>query len=353
MTSGRARTPSRNELVDVDRAPPPDLRLALVGAGAIAQLAHLPVLAKIKGATLVAICDNDGVKAGALAQRLGVPDVFTDIEELLDHDRLDAVIVATPNHLHEPHVLRALRSKVHVLCERPLSLTSHGVDRILASAEKAGRMVVVGNNHRFRADVQQLGRFLQGGELGKIVGMRAGQYQFKSAQQGWRFRKPEAGGGAFLEHGYPLLDLALWLTDFPEPVRVSAHMDRPRPGGVEDSMLVHLECAGGINFSFDISWAYVGQEERWWFEVLSTRGSARLAPLRVVKDLNGRPTNVSPMGAAARESVFLQSYRAELAHFVAMLREQAPYEAPDDQLKVMRVVEAIYRSAEEGKEIRL
>ena len=45
-----------------------------------AQLAHLPVLAKIKGATLVAICDNDGVKAGALAQRLGVPDVFTDIE---------------------------------------------------------------------------------------------------------------------------------------------------------------------------------------------------------------------------------------------------------------------------------
>jgi len=118
-------------------------------------------------------------------------------------------------------------------------------------------------------------------------------------------------------------------------------------------MLVHVECEGGINFSFDISWAYVGQEERWWFEVLSTRGSARLAPLRVVKDLNGRPTDVSPTGAAARESAFLQSYRAELAHFVAMLHEQAPYELPEDQLKVMRVVEAIYRSAEEGKEIRL
>jgi predicted dehydrogenase len=130
-------------------------------------------------------------------------------------------------------------------------------------------------------------------------------------------------------------------------------MDRPREGAVEDSMLVHLECAGGISYSFDISWAYVGQEERWWFEVLSTRGSARLSPLRVVKDLNGRPTNVSPTGAAARESVFLQSYRAELAHFVAMLREEAPYEPPDDQLKVMRVVQAIYRSAEEGREIRL
>ena len=352
MTTSRPRTPARGEpAIEIERGPLPDCRIALVGAGAIAQLAHLPVLAKIKGATLVAICDNDGVKAGALAQRLGVRDVFTDIDELLEHDGLDAVVIATPNHLHEPHVLRALQSKVHVLCERPLSLTSAGVKRILASADATRRMVVVGNNHRFRSDVQQLSRFLQGGELGKLVGMRAGQYQFRSAQQGWRFRKAEAGGGAFLEYGYQLLDLALWLSDFPEPVRISAHMDTPRPGGVEDMMLVHLECAGGINYSFDISWAYVGQEERWWFEVLSTRGSARLAPLRVVKELNGRPTNVSPTGASARESVFLQSYRAELAHFVAMLRGEAPYEPPDDQLKVMRVVEAIYRSAEEGSEI--
>jgi predicted dehydrogenase len=329
------------------------MRLALVGAGAIAQLAHLPVLAKIKGARLVAICDNDGVKAGALAQRLGVPDVFTDIEELLEQERPDAVVVATPNHLHEPHVLRAFRSRVHVLCERPLSLNSQGVKHILAAAEKSGCMVVVGNNHRFRSDVQQLNRFLQGGELGRIVGIRAGQYEFKTTHQGWRYRKPEGGGGAFMEHGYPLLDLALWLTDFPDPLRVSTHVDRARPDAVEDTMLVHLECRGGISYSFDISWAYVGQEERWWFEVLSTRGSARLAPLRVVKELNGRPTNVSPTGAAARESVFLQSYRAEFAHFVAMLRGEAVYEPPDDQMKVMRVVEAIYRSAEEGREIAL
>ena len=330
-----------------------DIRLGLVGAGAIAQLAHLPVLSRIRGARLVAICDNDGPKAGALAQRLGVPDIFTDIDELLDSDELDAVIIATPNHLHEPHVLRALKAKVHVLCERPLSLTTGGVNRILAAASAAGRKVVVGNNHRFRSDVQQLRRFLEGGELGRVTGMRSGQYQFRMAHQGWRNSKAEAGGGAFLEYGYPLLDLAMWLTDFPEPVRVTAHMDRPRASAVEDSMLVHLECANGISYSFDVSWAYVGQEERLWFEVVSTRGSARLSPLRVVKELNGRPTNVSPTGAAARESVFLQSYRAELTHFVSMLKEESPYEGPDDQLKVMRVMDAIYKSAEEGREIRL
>ncbi len=329
-------------------------RIGLVGAGAIAQLAHLPVLAKIKGAQLVALCDNDGPKASAIAERLGIPDVFTDMEDLLELDEVDAVVIATPNHLHEPHVLRALKSKVDVLCERPLSLTSRGVERILAAAKQSDRKVVVGNNHRFRSDVQQLNRFIQGGELGRLIGVRAGHYQLASTRTGWRFRRPEAGGGAFFEHGFPLVDLALWLADFPEPVRVAAHMDRGRgAGAVEDAMVVHIECAGGISFTFDVSWSYVGQEERWWFEVLSARGSARLAPLRVVKLLNGKPTDVSPSGAAARESVFLQSYRAELAHFIAVVNQETPYDAPEDQLVVMKLIEAIYKAAEEGREVRL
>jgi predicted dehydrogenase len=334
------------------------VRVALIGAGAIAQLAHLPVLAKMRGAELVAICDNDGAKARALASRFGARDVFTDIEELLDYDELDAVVVATPNHLHEPHVLSALAKKIDVLCERPLSLTTRGVERIVAAAARSGRKVVVGNNHRFRADVQELQRFLRGGELGKMQGLRAGSYVLKGAkgasESGWRARRAEAGGGAFLEHGFPLLDLALWLSSFPEPTRVSAHMERGRAASaVEDSMLVHLECAPGITYTFDVNWAYVGQEERWWFEVLSSRGSARLAPLRVVKELNGRATDVSPTGAAARESAFIQSYRAELAHFIAVVREEAPYDPPTNQVMVHRVLEAIYKAADEGKEIRL
>ena len=336
------------------KSPKENVRLGLVGAGAIAQLAHLPVLSKIKGAQLVAICDNDRPKASALAERLGVPDVFTDFEDLLELDEVDAVVIATPNHLHEPHVLRALKSKVDVLCERPLSLTSRGVERILAAAKQSDRKVVVGNNHRFRSDVQQLYRFLQGGELGRLIGIRAGQFQFASSRTGWRFRRPEAGGGAFFEHGYPLVDLALWLADFPEAVRVTAHMDRTRGSTtVEDAMIVHVECAGGVSFSFDVSWSYIGQEERWWFEVLSARGSARLAPLRVVKMLNGKPTDVSPSGAAARESAFLQSYRAELAHFIAVVNEDIGYDPPDDQLAVMKLMEAIYKAAEDGKEVRL
>jgi predicted dehydrogenase len=329
------------------------VRLGVVGAGAIAQLAHIPVLSKMRGAELVAVCDNDRPKARALADRFGVPDVFTDIEDLLELDDLDAVVIATPNHLHEPHALSALAAKRHVLCERPLALSSRGVERILAAASRADRKVSVANNHRYRTDVQALARFIAGGELGKIVGMRGGSYTFKRPPEGWRFRRVESGGGAFVDHGMPLLDLALWLGDFPEPLRVTTHMDRGRSASaVEEALLVQLECAGGASFLFDVSSAYVGEEERWWFEVLATRGSARLAPLRVIKELNGRATDVSPTGASGRESAFIQSYRAELAHFLAMVRGEAPYEAPTDQVTLHRIVEAIYRSAEDGKEVR-
>ncbi len=330
------------------------IRIGVVGTGAISQLAHIPVLAKMRGAELVAVCDNDRPKARALADRFGVPDTFTDIEDLLELDELDAVVIATPNHLHEPHVLAALAAKVHVLCERPLALTARGVERIVAAAGRADRKVLVGNNHRYRTDVQALDRFLRGGELGKVSGVRAGAYHFGRSAEGWRFRRAESGGGAFFDYGLPLLDLALWLADFPGLARVTASMDRGRgSSAVEDAMLVDLTSANGVDLVIDVNASYVGQEERWWFEVLASRGSARLAPLRVIKELNGRPTDVSPTGAAERESAFIQSYRAELAHFVAVIRGDAPYEPPTDQVTLHKVVEAIYKSAEEEKEIRL
>ena len=330
------------------------VRIGVVGAGAIAQLTHLPVLSKMRGVKLVSICDNDRPKARALADRFEVPDVCTDIGDLLETEGLQAIIVATPNHLHEPHVLSAIAAGIDVLVERPLSLTAKGVERIVNAAARANRKVIVANNQRFRSDVQALAGFLRGGELGKLIGMRAGAYHHKRGEQGWRQRRAEAGGGAFFDYGIPLVDLAMWLSDFPEPERVVAHMERGAgKNAVEESMLVQLQCASGQAFNFDVSGAYVGEEERWWFETLSTRGSARLAPLRVVKELHGRPTDVSPGGASARESAFIQSYRAELAHFVAIIAGDAEYEAPTDQIKLHRIVEAVYKSADEGREIKL
>jgi predicted dehydrogenase len=308
----------------------------------------------MRGVNVVALCDPDRAKARALADRFEIEDVYVDLEDLFDAGELDAIIVSTPSHLHQPYVLEAIAAGLDVLCERPLALTARGVQSILDAAASAGRKVVVANNTRFRSDVQALDRFLRGGELGTLTGFRAGAYHQHGSVSGWRLNRAESGGGALFDLGLSLIDLALWLADYPPPQRVWAHVTRPRGStSVEDSALVTLECANGMACSFDLSWSYVGDEDRWWFECISSRGSARLAPLRVVKELNGKPVDVSPMGAAARESTFIQSYRAELAHFVAILRGESSYEPPADQLVLHRILEAAYRSAEEKCEVRL
>ncbi len=328
-------------------------RIGIVGAGAITQLAHLPVLSRMRGVKVTALCDNDLPKARALADRFEVPDTFTDMEDMLGYGEMDAVVIATPNHLHEPHVLSALASGLDVLCERPLSLTARGVERVLAAAQRKDRKVLVGSNARFRNDVQALGGFLRGGELGRISGVRAGIYQLRGTITGWRQRRNEAGG-ALLDAGLPLLDLALWMVELKPPLRISAHMDRGKgANAVDDALVATVSSADGITLVLDINRAYVGEVERWWFEVIGTRGSARLSPLRVVKELNGRPMDVSPSGAAARDSAFVQSYRASLAHFLAVVRGEAEYEPPVELVLLHRVLEAIYRSAEEGKEVTL
>ena len=117
------------------------VRIGLVGAGAIAQLTHLPVLGKMRGAKLVAVCDNDRPKARALADRFDIPDVYTDIEDLLESDEIQAVVIATPNHLHEPHVLSAIAAGKDVLCERPVALTARGAERMEQHLRRIGRFV--------------------------------------------------------------------------------------------------------------------------------------------------------------------------------------------------------------------
>jgi predicted dehydrogenase len=337
----------------VPPTPTSSLRIGVLGLGAIAQTAHLPVLSKMRGVQLAALCDNDAAKARSLAQRFGVRDICTDVEELLELKDLDAVVVTTPNHLHEVHVLSALRARKHVMCERPLGIGARAIERIITAAEKAKKVVMVANNHRFRLDAQALDGFVRGGELGKIRSVRAGAYRRRVQQAPWRLRRAEAGGGAFLELGLPLLDLAGWLLDFPRVERVSATMERGRgANAVEESAIVLIECQGGFTVTIDVHANYVGEDQRWWFELIGTSGSARLNPLRLIKEIHGTPVDVSPTGAQMRDTAFIQSYRSELAHFVAVARGDAPYEPPRDQIRVYKLLDMIYKAADDAKELR-
>ncbi|MCZ6918844.1 MAG: Gfo/Idh/MocA family oxidoreductase [Gemmatimonadetes bacterium] len=332
------------------------LRVGVIGAGAIAQVAHLPMLSRSTEFELVAIGDNDLSKARALAQRFDIAEVYDDIEYLLKHARPDVVAVCTPNHLHEVHVKTALAAGAHVLCERPLALGTGGVEAVMAAQERADRAVLVGMHDRFRSDVQAVRQFLAGGELGTVHAVRAEWYTFKPARQalGWRLQRAQSGGGAMLDLGIGLIDLALWLLDWPKPCQVFAHFGPPdRRDAVEDSGIALVSCEGGTSIAVDVTWRYVGHAERVRFEVLGSAGSGSIGPLAVFKELNGAAVNVTRTGLSEHASRFNAAYAAQWAHFAAMIQGDVERADLHQQVMLHNVMEGIYRSAQEGVLVQL
>lgn len=329
------------------------VRIGLIGAGAIVQVAHLPVLTKLKNVEVIAICDPDLPKARALAERFHIRDVFDDIEDLLDHEQLDALLVATPNHLHEPHVMAGLTAGCHVLVEKPGSLTAAGEQRIGRIAERKNRLVMVGMTHRYRPDAQAVRSFIQSGELGEIDSIRSSWHVSRPARTplGWRTRKDEAGGGAMLDLGLTMVDLCLWLAGAPMPVRVSANLTRAGERGVEHSGTTMIICEKGVAIQVDVTWRHIGQRERFGVGIRGSKGTAGINPLHVWKEMNGVPQDVTPTGGSSRESIYAASFRAEWAHFLAAIAGEAEVPKLAEHITLLKVIEAIYRSAAEGREV--
>lgn len=332
------------------------VRIGLIGAGAVVQVAHMPVLKKLKSVELAAICDTDLPKARALATRFGIPDVFDDIEDLLAHERVDALLIATPNHLHEPHILAALAAGCHVLVEKPLALTAAAAQKIAKAAEKRDRVVMVGMTHRYRPDAQAVRSFVQSGELGEIDSMRSSWHVARPARTalGWRQRKDEAGGGVMLDLGLTMLDLCFWLAGHPAPARVSAALVRPKgERAVEQSGSAYVVCADRASIFVDVTWRHIGEGERFGVGLRGAKGTAGINPLHVWKELNGMPQDVSPTGSLSRENSFSASFRAQWAHFLAAIAGEAEVPPLTEHITLLKVLEAIYKSDADGKDVAL
>lgn len=332
------------------------LRVGIVGGGAITQVAHLPVLKKMRTVEIQAICDIDQQKARALADRFGVKDAFDDIEDLLKFETLDAVVICSPTHLHESHIQAALSAKLHVLVEKPLAMSAASVQRIMRAVERQDRVVMVGMNHRYRPDVQIVRSFVQSGELGSIESVRGSWHVFRPgrAQLGWRLRKDQAGGGAMLDLGLSILDLGLWLGGSSTPVRVSASLDPVvRDRGVEQSGSAFVVCENGMSIFVDVTWRHLGEGERFGVGLRGSKGSAGINPLNVWKELHGMAVDVSPTGSVSRENAFTASYRAEWAHFQAAIAGDAKVPALKEHLTLHQVIDGIYRSAFDRRDVEL
>ncbi|HEY7530823.1 MAG TPA: Gfo/Idh/MocA family oxidoreductase [Gemmatimonadota bacterium] len=329
--------------------PPPDppLRVGIVGTGAIAQVAHLPAYLRLPSVRVTALCDVDPTKLRLLQSRHGIPHVHRSLEELLGRDDVDAVDVCLPNHLHQDAVLAALAAGKHVLCEKPLAPTAEGVEAVVEARRGTGLQVLVGMNHRFRSDSILLKRFLEEGGVGEPFYVRAGWLQRRGMLEptNWRYRRSVAGGGAFTDLGIQLLDLALWLTDYPRLERIAARFVHGTPTiEVEDSAVALLR-GETLAVALEASWTFALDADYHRLTVFGNEGSAQLEPLRLLARGPGGVVDRTPAYWRPSRNAYLESYRREIAYFVEVVsgREEPP--PLEEQVELMRLVGRIEREA--------
>lgn len=337
-------------------APSRPVRIGLIGAGAVAQVAHLPAYRRLRNVELIALCDNEITKLKALKDRTGVSHAVASIDELLAIDEIDAVDICLPSDLHRDAVIRCLESGRHVLCEKPLALTPMDVKTIVDAQRSSGRILLVGMNNRYRGDSILLKSFIEDNALGEIFYARAGWLKRRDAfkKGAWHYQRSRAGGGVLMDLGVQLLDLTLWLCGYPKPERVVAQFSSLRPDvDVEDSAVAMLKCADGMTITLETSWHFLMDSDHHFLNLFGSDGSGLLNPIRVFQRMHDSLVNVTPQGQPSIGNIYMESYEREIAFFgeVVAGREEAPL--LDEQLTLARVLAAIQRSAAEGREVNL
>jgi predicted dehydrogenase len=334
------------------------VRIGLLGAGAVAQTAHLPAYRRLRKAELIAICDNEPSKLRALRERTGVLHATSSLDELLSIDEIDAIDVCLPSHEHSGAVIRCLEAGKHVLCEKPLGLTSKEVDDVLVAHERSDKHLVVGMNNRYRDDSILLRSFIQDGALGEVFHARAGWLKRRERVKpgAWQYERSKSGGGVVMDLGIQLLDLVLWLSGYPRPERVSASFYYHMPGiDVEDTAVIALTCAGGLSITIEVSWHFLVDDQEYdhFVDLYGTAGSGLLNPLRVFQHMHGNLVNVTPQSQRRIGNIYMESYERELAFFTGVVagRERPP--PLTEQRTLAQTLDAVRRAAGEGREVRL
>jgi predicted dehydrogenase len=229
------------------------LRIGLVGTSWWAEAMYLPALADHPHGRITAICGRNRENGDRVAAEWGIPQVFTDPEEMFDE--VDAVIVASSNASHHPITLAAINRGRHVLCEKPLGLDAQEADELAAAAQRAGLITMTPFTYRFMPMIRQLRHHLDDGYVGRPYHLAARYYTgfARDGEYSWRFDRDQAGSGVLGDLGSHWVDLALYLLG--PIVEVGAitgsSVERaPHPDGIdydvcEDSALLTVRFASG------------------------------------------------------------------------------------------------------------
>lgn len=330
------------------------LRYALVGLGHAAQLIHLPILTEMEQIEVVALADIDEYKLSKVSDRYGVPG-FVDMENMLRRSEPDVVMICSPTISHLPVALSALDAGSYVIVEKPVTRSLEEAVRLQEAAREKDRMVFVAMNQRFRQDVSVLRNFIQEGELGDVWRVRTGWLKRFGAwdRSPWMDQKKISGGGVMMDLGIQLVDIIMYLLDFPRSTRTTAYVHNCNLGReVEDTATASVQFDNGTLLHLDCSWGIMAEKNTAYTSFEGTKATAMLNPLVLHKVLQDELVTVTPVKSADAMDLYQASFESQAHHFVAAFRgEQEPVSNLDQSVQVMKVVDAIYRSAESKHEL--
>jgi len=295
---------------------------------------------------VVAVASRDRARAEAYAQEHGLDRAHASYEALLADADVDGVYISLPNSMHVDWSVRALEAGKHVLCEKPLSRRPHDVERAFDAAERAGRVLAEAFMYRHHPQTKRVAELVRGGAIGELRAIRAAfsfpLYDLKNVRM-----RPELDGGALMDVGCYCVSGTRLLGG--EPERVWGEQ-RLGPTGVDTTFVATLRFPGDVVAVFHASMDLPSRQE---LEVLGTEGTLLVqAPWRV--DFGGDALITRGGEVEYIEVPEADSYRLELDDFAAAARgERKPLLGRADALGQVRVVDALYRSADSGQPVSL
>ena len=231
------------------------VRIGVIGLNGIGGR-HAEAVSKMDRAKLVAVADVREDLRGTFVQRFGA-EGFADYREMVDRARPDAVVIATPHHLHAPMSLHCLEAGLHVFVEKPIAMAVSEADRLIETAKNKKLTLAVGHNYRTFPGNRALKHLIDAGELGDIhrvlwqwLEVRAETYYNRDV---WRCTWAQAGGGVLMNQVSHDIDLLCWLLG--EPVVVSAMIENwSHRAEIEDAAIACVQFASGAlcNLQFSI-----------------------------------------------------------------------------------------------------
>jgi predicted dehydrogenase len=317
------------------------VRFALIGAGGIAQ-SYVQAFENHADAKLVAVCDVRQEAADALGERIACP-AFTSHESLVESGpTFDAAIVSTPPDTHEAIATHLIRRRIHVLCEKPFTLTAAASVRMIAAADANGVRLTMASKFRYVDDMIKVKSLVASGVLGQVVLVENAFTARVDMADRWNADPAIGGGGVLIDNGTHSVDILRYLIGPLTEVK-AIQFPNVQKLPVEDTVQLFVRSARGIPATVDLSWS-INKERDTYLNVFGTHGTAMVG----WRESEYRQHSAREWVKFGNGYDKVQAFRDELGNFARACRDGEPLLiTAADALASVHAIEAAYRSLRE------